>query len=272
MRLGISIGAALAAGSIVSAASAQSDERSDRAEREFSSMWLVQASDQPLGARSVNDGELVFRNRLLPLSLIRLGADAIDQESGNVVAGAGTQLFGLMTRGAPIYCVVGRREPSSAMRILWNGGNRQICLVDFEKDGTLDAHFTVGNQVMGVPNFSGRRPREPDALASAVTYESLPPDQIATNYFVGVRYEGVIGLLSRRRTPVFSVVFGSESSEEQLTGDVRPVRRSDPWLVTPLMAEFTVHAINGDTIDIDVRRNVPPQPFHVVRTMTYRTY
>lgn len=263
--------AALAAAGVAASASAQSDERAERALREFTSIWLVQPSEQPLGARTVDDGDYVFRNRLLPLSLIRLTADAVDRESGEVVAGAGTQLFGLMTRGAPIYCIVGRREPSAVMRILWQGGNRQICLVDLDKDGTLDAHFAVGNQVMGVPNFAGRRPRDPDPLTGAA-YEELAPDQIAVEYFVGIKYDGVIGLLRRRRTPVFSIVFGTEQSQERLTGEVRPVRRSDPWLVTPMGAEFTVNAVEGDTIAIDVRRNVPAQPFHVVRTVTYSYY
>ena len=219
--------AALVAAVVAASASAQSDERAERALREFTSVWLVQPSDQPLGARTVNDGDYVFRNRLLPLALIRLTADAVDRESGEVVAAAGTQLFGVMTRGAPIYCIVGRREPSAVVRILWRGGNRQICLVDFEKDGTLDAHFAAGNQIMGVPNFAGRRPRDPDPLTGAA-YEELAPDQIAVEYFVGVKYDDVIGLLRRRPTPVFSVEFGSEQSRERLTQQVRPIRRSDP--------------------------------------------
>ena len=256
-------------GAIALAATAAADTPSDRAEREFTAVWIVQEADAPLGARSVNDGEFVFRNRLLPPALIRLRADALAEGNGNVVVAAGTQLFGLLTQGPPIYCVVGRREPSVAMRILWHGGNRQVCLTDLDRDGTLDAHFTVGNQVMGVPNFSGRRPRNPDRLRGAA-FETLAPDQIDVEYFVGVKYEGRIGMVRRNPTPVFSVVFGTEGSQERLSGDVRPVRRSDPPLVTPLLAEFVVTGVRGDTIDIDVRRNVPPQPFAVVRTtVTY---
>ena len=258
-------------GAIVLAATAAAAAPSDRAEREFTAVWIVQESEAPLGPRSVNDGDFVFRNRLLPPALIQLRANAVDAESGNVVAAADTQLFGLLTQGAPIYCVVGRREPSTAMRILWGGGNRQICLTDLDRDGTLDAHFTVGNQVMGVPNFSGRRPRNPDRLRG-VGFDVLPPEQIGVEYFVGVKYEGNIGLIRRNPTPVFSVMFGTERSQERLSGDVRPVRRSDPPLVTPLLAEFVVTGMRDDAIDVDVRRNIPAQPFGVVRTTTYRFY
>ena len=243
----------------------------DRAEREFKSLWFVQPSDQPIGPRSVNEDEFVFRNRLLPPALVRLTADAVDRESGEVVVPAGTQLFGLIAKSAPIYCVVGRRDPSTAARILLgpNAANRQVCLIDLDGDQLFDAHFRVPNLVRGVPNFAGRRPRNPDALTGAA-FETLPPDQIEVEYFVGVKYAGMIGLTRRR--PAFWIVFGTERSTERLTTMVQPIRGTDPPLVTPLLAEFVVSAVRGDTIDIDVRRNVPAQPFSVVRTVSYSYY
>jgi hypothetical protein len=50
------------------------------------------------------------------------------------------------------------------------------------------------------------------------------------------------------------------------------MRGTEPPLVTPLRAESVVAAARGDTIDIDVRRNVPAQPFNVIRTVTYIYY
>lgn len=243
----------------------------DRAEREFQSLWFIQPSDQPLGPRSVNEDEFVFRNRLLPPALVRLSADAVDSESGEVIVPAGAQLFGLIVKSAPIYCVVGRRDPSTAARILLgpNAANRQVCLIDLDGNRVFDAHFRVPNQVRGVPNFSGRRPRSPDALTGAA-FETLSPDQIEVEYFVGVKYQGMIGLTRRR--PAFSIVFGTDRSTDRLTELVQPVRGSDPPLATPLRAEFVVSEVRGDTIDIDVRRNVPAQPFSVVRTVTYSYY
>ena len=73
----------------------------------------------------------------------------------------------------------------------------------------------------------------------------------------------------RRNSPRFAVEFGNERNRSALSDDVRPVRNSDPPLVTPLGAEFVITARRDEAIDIDVRRNVPAQPFAVIRTVTY---
>lgn len=263
MRIGLFL-AALLAGAGAGAASAQAPESNQ--DREFRSIWLIQPSEEATGPRTVQDGGFVIRQRLLPPSLIRLDADASDQRSGRVIAPAGTQLFGLLTRGPPIYCVVGRRDASTLQRMLLWGGNRQICFADLDRDGRLDVQFNVGNQVRGVPNIAGRRPRNPGAVAGG-GYTSLRPDQIETEYFVGLTFEGFIGL--RNHEPVFRITFGNALSRESLSGDVRAVRNSRPWLVTALGAEVVVTEVPGRAIEADVRRFIPPQPFGVIRTVTY---
>lgn len=248
---------------------ARAEARAERAQRFFASVWHLEESDAPLGPRTIEDGDYVFRNRLLPASLVRLSADAVDQETGQPVVEAGAQLFGLSTPGAPIYCVAGRRDPSALRRILLSAANRQICLVDLDKDGDLDAHFAVGNTVMGVPNFSGHRPREPKSLAAPATYQELRPEEMETDYFVGVRYRGR-ALLNAR--PVFTVTFGTEASRESLTDGIRGPRELGSQPVTPMGGEFLITSREGSTLTIDVRRNLPPQPFHVIQTVTYRYY
>ena len=243
----------------------RAQRREELQQRYFISMWYVAESDQPLGRRTVNDGDYVLRSRLLPPSLIRLTADAVEPATGRVIAPAGTQLFGLESRAAPIWCVAGRRDPGVAERILLSGGsNRQICLVDSDKDGDLDGHFRVQNVVKGVPNFAGHLPRELDPLSGAA-FETQRPDQIETDYFVGIRFEGMPMVGGR---PVFSITFGNERSRERLTDVVRP--RTENPVVRALDAEFEIVARNGETLDVDVRRNIPVQPFHVVQTVTYR--
>lgn len=243
----------------------------DRRQREYQAVWVIAPSEQPLGPRSVNDGEYVFRNRLLPLGLVRLQTPAAKAD-GEIIVPAGAQLFAVLTEGPPIYCVAGRREADRMVQALIGGGvNRQLCLVDMDRDQDFDGWFRSGNQVRGVPNFAGHRPRELEPVSGAA-YERLRPDEMEIQYHVGVRYEGTVGLLSRRRTPVFAIVYGTEDSLGMLTEQVRPQRDSDPFVVTPLGAEFVVNERRGDTIDIDVRRNVPPQPFGVVQTVTYTYY
>jgi hypothetical protein len=248
---------------------ARAAERAERAERYFVSIWHVEESDAPLGPLTVRDGDYVFRNRLLPSSLVRLTADAVDQESGELVAEAGTQLFGLSTRGAPIYCVAGRREASALTRILLSAGNRQICFVDLDKDGRLDGHFSAGNAVRGVPNFSGHRPRNPKRLATPASYRQLRPEEMETDYFVGVRYRGRALLNSR---PVFTVTFGTLSSRESLTSGIRGPRELNARPVSAMGGEFVITGREGSTLQVDIRRKVPPQPFHVIQTVTYSFY
>lgn len=256
--------AAAALGLAPAPAAAQPDERA------FHSVWLIAPGEEPAGRRRVEDGGYVFRQRLLPPSLVRLDSDARDPGSGRVVAAAGTQLYGLVTRGPPIYCVVGRRDPSVAGQLLLGGmaGNTQICMADMDRDGRFDVRFNVRNQIRGVPNIAGRRPRDPDAVAGGA-YSELPPASIATLYFVGVRYEGMLRFTSTP-TPIFRIWFGTDESREDLTEIVRPLRGSNPPLVTPLGAQFTVTEMRGSSIEVEISRPIPPQPFAVLRTVTYR--
>ena len=247
------------------AAAAAAARMAEEDQRFFSSAWRIAASSEPLGRRTVSDGDYVLRNRLLPRSLVRLTADAVEPGSNKVIASAGTQLFGLNSRNAAIWCVVGRRDPGIAMRLLVaDVGNRQVCLVDRDKDGDLDGHFRVSNQVRGVPNFSGYLPRELEPLAAAA-YEALTPEQIEVDYFVGIRFEGIALMPAR---PVFSVTFGNERSRERLSDVVRP--RAENPVVKIMDSEFEIVARNGEALEIEVRRPIPPQPFQVIRTIAYR--
>ena len=263
-RTGMALAAAMVLALVSAPAAAQPDERA------YSSIWLIAPSEEPAGRRRVEDGGYVFRQPLLPPSLARLDSDARDPGSGRVVAAAGTQLYGLVTRGPPIYCVVGRRDPSVAGQLLLGAmaGNTQVCMADMDRDGRFDVRFNVRNQIRGVPNISGRRPRDPDAVAGGA-YSQIPPADIATRYFVGVRYEGMLRF-TRAPTPIFQIWFGTDESRQDLTEIVRPVRGSDPPLVTPLGAEFTVTEMRGNSIEVDIGRPIPPQPFAVLRMVTYR--
>jgi hypothetical protein len=262
MLLGALLPAAAAA-QVAGAASASE-------ERRFTTIWLVQPSDAPLGPRTIEDNDYVFRQRLLPPTLIRLTADVADPEDGHVMAAAGTQMFGLLTSGPPLFCKVGRKDPSVARTLLLGGGNRQACYADMDRNGTLDGQFSVGNAVKGLPNISGKRPKVPKPVSGGA-YERIDPNLIDTPYFVGVRYEGMVGLLSKKR-PAFRIWFGTDESRDSLTSFTRPPKGSEQPVVQVLGAEFTVVAMRGETLDIDIHRAIPPQPFGVVRTVTYSYY
>jgi hypothetical protein len=242
--------------------------RQERSERFYMALWWVQPSREPLGRKTVRDGDYVLRTRLLPSSLIRLHADAVAAESGRVLLPAGSQLFGLSTSGPPIWCALARRSSGGTVAGSVLGGlvgrraPSQLCLIDLDQDGRLDAFFSANSPVRGVPNFSGNRPRNPAPLAPAA-FERLDPEQMETQYFVGIRYEGVATL---RSGPHFSISFGDEDTRGHLTSGVSPQN----GVVTALGAEFEIVRRDGETLEVEIRRNMPRQPFHVFQTITYR--
>lgn len=270
-RRGCRTAAAAVAASLLGVAAGAQGVQPFADDREFQSVWLVQPSDAPLGPRTLEDSDFVYKQRLVPPTLVRVKADAVDPQSKKVIVPSGSQLFGVLTSGPPIYCLAGVRDASVMKSLLIGGGNRQVCLVDSDRDGALDGHFGVGNAIKGLPNISGKRPKKLKPLAPAA-FETLAPEAIAIPYFVGVKYEGIVGLALKNKTPVFSVVFGTDESSEMLTGQIRPVEDSDPMLVKVLGAEFAVTERRDRTLSVDVRSAIPPQPFGVVQTVTYRTY
>jgi hypothetical protein len=170
----------------------------------------------------------------------------------------------------PIWCALARRSSGASVGGSLLGGlvgaraPSQTCLIDLDDDGRLDAYFSAGSPVGGVPNFSGHRPRNPAPLTGAA-FERLQPDQIETEFFVGIRYEG---LSTIGANPYFSISFGNERNREALSRTVSAERGSN--VVTALGAEFEILRRVGETIEVDVRRNIPRQPFHVMQTIRYR--
>lgn len=241
--------------------------REGRSDRFYVSLWWVQPSRETLGRKTVREGDYVLRTRLLPSSLIRLTADAVD-ERGRLLVPAGSQLFGLSTAGPPIWCALARRSSGGRVAGAVLGGlvgrraPSQLCLIDLDRDGRLDAHFSANSPVRGVPNFSGNRPRNPARLAPAA-FERLDLDRMDTQYFVGIRYEGVATL---RSNPHFSISYGDEDTRGHLTSAVSPQGN----VVTALGGAFEIVRRDGETLEVEIRRNLPRQPFHVFRTVTYR--
>ncbi|HEX8653943.1 MAG TPA: hypothetical protein VF693_01805 [Allosphingosinicella sp.] len=277
MLRNLAIGTALAVAAVAPQAAAQDQpapedaaaaRRQERSERFYVALWWVQPSRESLGRKTVRDGDYVLRSRLLPPSLIRLTADAVAERGGRVLLPAGSQLFGLSTSGPPIWCALARRSGGGRVAggvlggLVGGGAPSQLCLIDLDRDGRLDAHFAANSPVRGVPNFSGNRPRNPARLAPAA-FERLDPEQMETEYFVGIRYEGVATL---RSGPHFSVSYGDEDTRGHLSRGVSPQSN----VVTELGAEFEIVRRDGETLEVEIRRNMPRQPFHVFRTVTYR--
>lgn len=229
--------------------------------------WIVQADTAQVGERTVSDGEFVLRQRLLPPSLIELTEDAVDAKSGKTLASAGEQLFGLLTSGAPVFCVSGVPKQSLARSLFLGSGNLQRCLIDADADGRLDGSFNAGNAIPGLPNFARNRPKKPKPVTGG-SYRMIDPALHKENYFVAVRYEGRSATL-KGALLTFSVRFGTDGNLGNLTRSEMPEGTSLPFDMSILDARFSVLARDGERIRVNVSRTIPEQRFGVVQTVRY---
>jgi hypothetical protein len=230
--------------------------------------WIVQADQAQVGERIVRDGEYVLRHRLLPPSLIELSDDAVDTKSGKVLARAGDQLFGLLTRGAPVFCVSSVPNQNLARSLLFGSGNLQRCLIDADSDGRLDGSFNAGNAIPGLPNFARQRPKKPKAVSGG-TYKLIDPTLQKEDYFVAIRYEGRSLTLGKGPLATFSVRFGTEGNLGSLTRSEMPTTAAFPFDLSVLQARFTVLARDGETIRVNVSQAIPEQRFGVIQTVRF---
>ncbi|MBJ7389813.1 MAG: hypothetical protein JHC92_10390, partial [Sphingomonadaceae bacterium] len=192
--------------------------------------WIVQPDASQLGVRKVSDSAYVLKNRLLPPSLIQLQDDVKDEKSGKILAKSGDQLFGLLSRGAPVFCVNAVPKPDIVVSLLVRGVNLQRCLIDNDADGRLDSHFNAGSAVPGLPNFYRKRPKKAKAVSGG-SYRHIDPALDNQNYFVGVRYEGTVGKLSKQPSPTFSVRFGTEENTGMMSDNTMSADKSFPFMV-----------------------------------------
>jgi hypothetical protein len=230
--------------------------------------WIVQADPTQVGERNVRDGEFILKQRLLPPALAELDEDVKDAKSGKILAKAGDQLFGLLTSGAPVFCVNAMPKQNVARSLLFGSGNLQRCLIDSDNNGRFDAEFNAGNAIPGLPNFMRKRPKKPD-LVSGGAYRSIDPNMDKQRYFVAVRYEGRAGIIGKGSLPTFSVKFGTEGNIGSLTYDTVPDTGVMPFDVRMLSSRFTVMARDGEVIRVNVQEAMPEQRFGVVQSIRY---
>lgn len=230
--------------------------------------WIVQPDQAQLGERNVRDGEYVVKHRLLPTSLAELREDVQDAKTGKVLARAGDQLFGLLTSGAPVFCVNSVPKQSLGRNLLFGSGNLQRCLIDSDVDGRFDAEFNAGNAIPGLPNFMRKRPKKPDSVKGG-SYALIDPKLDKQNYFVAIRYEGRAGIIGKGSLPTFSVRFGTDGNVGSLTYDTVPETGVMPFDVRMLGSRFTVILRDGEVVRVKIEESIPEQRFGVVQTIRY---
>jgi hypothetical protein len=235
-------------------AGAQAPAAPEEAPR-YAAIWLIQGKAVPTGVQTIRKGGFVILQRLLPPTLIRLETGVADAASGKTLAAAGAELFGLVTDGPPLYCATGRFYT-------------QRCFADMDRDGQLDGHFTKSNPVHVLPSFSGKRPEKLKPLKGG-RYSRADPKSMEAEYVVGLRFNRVNSLL-QTPNPVFRIVFGTKEWTDNLTGEIMP--GAGPQTIEALGARFRVLALRGDSVEVEVDRTIPPQPFAVEQKTTYGYY
>lgn len=223
--------------------------------RDMQTLWTVQPADSPAGERSVGSGEFVLKQRLLPSGLAELEVGL-----GSELA-AGVQLVEVTTPGAKVYC----HARVARQKLI---GHAQLCLVDADMDGRFEGSFKTTSQTKGLLTIAGNRPKRPTAI-TPVAYRAVDPRQMKEEYFVAIERRNYFNIYSLES---FMIAFGREGEMDRLTAPVQLKSADLPKELSVLGSRFTAIAERDGKMVVKVDAPMPPQPFGVVKTTTYRYY
>lgn len=227
--------------------------------RDLSTLWVIVPSAPPAGERTLAGGEFVLKQRLLPLGLAELAADAT---LGAATLPAGTQLIEAQTEGAKVFCA------SEVAKQKLIGAAFQPCLVDEDGDGDFEGWFSGVSQTKGLLTLAGRRPKKPKLLGET-RYTVVPPTTMRDVYFVAIERRNFFNIYSRES---FMIAFGHEGQIERLTTPASFKSAEMPKELTVMGARFTALREADGKMTVRVDRAMPAQPFGVVKTTTVRFY
>jgi len=222
--------------------------------RHISTPWMIVPIRTMPGERALAGGDFVLKQRLLPMGLAELAAPVT---MGSNSFEAGTQFFKAKADGGAIYC-----RPYVPDRVLVG------CLLDRDSDGDFDEWFDVVSQTKGLPSVAQKytKKRKP---VSEIAYRKVPVTSMIDEYFVAIERRNYFNIYSRES---FMIVFGREGATERLTDPVSFKSDEMPKQLTILGAVFTAVAERDGKMVVTVQRDMPLQPFSVVKTTSYRFY
>lgn len=239
-----------------------------QAQSPFSLVWAVQPAEgrYPL-ERDVADGEVVLRQKLLPLGLAVLGADVALPRGSRLVARRGAQLVRVGGPAGRIHCALETERTDRKGVVVPNKTGTTLCLLDGDGDGRFEGAFEGTGSVTGVI-VDALPPKQP--VVVDVAYEKRPVEEFVGDYWVGVRYEQYFNVYGNR---MLFTDFGGRGAQESLTAfDTFKSKGIFPREVEALGAKLTILSAAPKGVRVRIDRALPPQPFSVVRTTTYRIY
>lgn len=235
---------------------------------EMTTMWTVRAEPPGETPVTVNRGEPILEQKLLPAGLAVLD-DPFDGGEIRRPLPAGSQLFEVQFKSAAVYCAFDYKPPSTVSRLLSRAAvGSQLCFVDATRDGRFESYFVAGNATPSLPGIYGPLPKKLRTMTPRA-YHSEDPATFSGDLSVSIVYTGK-GLVNNVRR--YAVFFGSKEERQRLTADTVSHGKAFPLTVETMGALISVLSGSGQTIEAKVVRSMPAQPFAVVRTVTTIIY
>lgn len=241
---------------------AHAEENPEKLAREVRAGWLVLPPAELPPEATVHTGELVIRQRLVPIGYSTVDVNASD-DTGAVIVPAGTNMIRLIANTGIFECAIATENKGLSAFLV--GGSIHICLQDKDKDGFFESYARYKGNVQGLPSMNGRLPKTLRALKAPVAYTNHDPRTLPTDYFIGIRYDGKSSLSGM---PIFVDVFGSGKDVGSLdhawpradggTGKLQATGR-----VLLKGAVFDVVANEADALTVRVMTPFPPGVFSI---------
>jgi hypothetical protein len=225
--------------------------------RAMHTIWMIQPAPAPTEERALASGEFVLKQRLLPSGLAEIEPAAGESAAADLPAGA--QLIEVQTSGAKVFC----SARVAKQKLI---GHAQICLVDSDMDNRFEGMFRTSSATKGLVTISGSRPKRPKAI-QPIPYRMVDPSQMEEEFYVAIERRNYFNIYSSES---FMIAFGREGEWDRITAPIQFRSAELPKELTVLGARFTALSEAGGKMIVRVDAPMPPQPFGVLKTTTYR--
>jgi len=247
-------------------------------ERQVRTSWVISEIDllaesakdsseetNPALIRTVSSGDLIIKQRLVPLKAAKLLTPLVNKK-GKQLAAAGDELYGLSSGSGAVYCLAKTPTINPLGALLIGAVIKALCFKDMDQDGVFDGQFNKKIQRFALPVISGKHSKKLKPVSGG-SYEPLDPKKMKRQYFVGVEYEGKPLLYARRN---FRIVFGDAKSKDQLSNWFYTEGKNYPQTKSVLGGKFTVLSEKDGDLDIRIDQPLKEQPFSVRLTVRLR--
>jgi hypothetical protein len=233
-------------------------------------LWMIAPNAPSPAPRLVKDGELLVKNRLLPVAMARLEMDLAPSLAGSLSVSAKSQLYAVRSStGEKVFCAWETLVRAKNGVLTPNTGISTLCFLDKQSDGRFDASFEAFPGV-GLPQIQMPMPKENKLVSVDLPYTMLPPDMFTGDLWVGLRYEQYFNIYGNR---MLMVAYGGRGKNQTLTNFSKFKSKGPfPLQVGALGAQLTVLAAGDDGSVIRIDRPISLPVFAVVTTTTVRFY